>query len=58
MGRKLVDLTGQKFGRLTVVERIENRGHYVWWKCLCDCGNFKDVSSGNLRNGTTKVVAV
>lgn len=54
LGRKLVDLTGQKFGRLTVVERIENRGHYVWWKCLCDCGNFKDVSSGNLRNGTTK----
>lgn len=38
------DLTGQKFGRLTVVERVddlitENGNRFTRWKCNCDCGN-------------------
>lgn len=37
---KLIDLTGQKFGRLSVIERGENysRGA-ARWRCRCDCGN-------------------
>lgn len=38
MGR-FKDLTGQKFGHLTVIKRVENRGKLIAWECLCDCGN-------------------
>jgi hypothetical protein len=53
-------LTGQKFGRLTVVERAEdyivpkNGKHAPKWKCVCDCGNECVVSGGSLKNGYTK----
>ena len=50
---KLIDLTGQKFGRLTVLykdtSRKTNCGSY--WICQCDCGNIKSVRSSSLRNG-------
>lgn len=50
-----IDLTGQRFGRLTVVKRSENNKQgSVRWECLCECGNQKIVGGGNLRNGTTK----
>ena len=58
---KFIDLTGQKFDRLTVVRRAESRikpnGSKVtqWW-CKCDCGNenLVLVSSSNLVNQHTK----
>lgn len=50
---KLKDLTGQKFGYLLVLERVKNRNNRVWWKCLCDCGNLKEVASSRLVNGNT-----
>lgn len=50
---KLIDLTGQKFGRLTVLhkdeERITKSGSY--WICQCECGKIKSVRSSSLRNG-------
>jgi hypothetical protein len=50
-----IDLTGQKYGRLTVVQETdERRDAKVVWKCLCDCGKEKFVSSHNLRSGNTK----
>ena len=51
---KFVDLTGQRFGRLTVIKRVENNGKKVMWLCRCDCGNETTVFSGYLRNGDTK----
>lgn len=51
MSRKLIDLTGQKFGKLTVIERANNIGKETAWKCLCDCGNYSIVQSGALKNG-------
>ena len=36
---KFIDLTGQKFGRLLVLERAENKYGRTAWKCKCDCGN-------------------
>ena len=57
--RNNIDLTGQRFGRLVVLERAEDNitksGKKVkCWKCLCDCGNKKIVRQGGLRNGHTQ----
>lgn len=38
MGNKRKDLTGQIFDKLTVLERIGQRGHNTIWKCRCECG--------------------
>jgi hypothetical protein len=48
------DLTGQRFGRLLVVSRLPNKGKYVIWECLCDCGNMREVITYNLKSGITK----
>lgn len=50
------DLTGQKFGRLTVIKRDEQKTDRVYWLCQCDCGNPNLVSirSSNLTSGDTK----
>lgn len=55
MGRKLIDLTGQRFNRLVVIERdISSSPKHVMWKCKCDCGNEAIVQGINLRTGNTK----
>ena len=51
---KLIDLTGQKFVRLTVVERGKCNKGVVYWKCRCDCGNVKVISSNALLNYNSK----
>lgn len=49
------DLTGRKFGRLTVIERSSsNKKREATWLCVCDCGNSKIVSGNQLRSGHTK----
>lgn len=50
---KLIDLTGQRFGRLTVMYRVEGKTPVVW-HCKCDCGNEKDVRGNNLKSGNVK----
>lgn len=50
----LKDLTGQKFGRLTVIERAENtRCGQARWKCRCQCGKEVIITGELLRNGVT-----
>ena len=51
---KVIDLTGQRFERLTVVERIGSRSGNSLWLCRCDCGNLTKVVSPNLKNGSVK----
>lgn len=53
---KFIDLEGKKFGRLTVVERIENdkTGH-IRWKCNCDCGNKNVIVYGHALKSRTQV---
>lgn len=51
---KLIDLTGKKFNKLLVLERAENIGKKVAWKCLCDCGNETIVEGYSLKTGKTK----
>lgn len=57
--KKVVDLTGQKFGRLTILSRNleyqkKDKYHKVYWNCLCDCGANIVCSSINLKSGNTK----
>lgn len=51
---RLRDLTGQKFGRLTVIKRAESRAEVTRWLCLCECGKETIVGYPNLANGHTK----
>lgn len=53
-GRTAEDLTGQTFGRLTVLGRAENRQGRIYWKCQCSCGNITEASSHNLKLGLKK----
>lgn len=49
------DFTGQKFGRWTVIERVDNNIYkQIVWKCVCECGWFRDVVGGNLKNGKSQ----
>lgn len=52
------DLTGQVFGRLTVLERgpdkdRDNGKNVVMWSCKCSCGNKTLVAGGSLKSGRT-----
>ena len=52
---KLIDITGQRFGKLTVIENVGKiDGRRYHWKCLCDCGNEKILEGSVLRSGNTK----
>lgn len=50
-----IDLTGKRFGRLTVVKlgKIKNKKK-TYWICKCDCGNFSEVYSCKLKTGHTR----
>lgn len=48
-----IDLTGQKFGNLTVIEYLGRKNHSSFWRCKCDCGKVVDCYYGNLKRGTT-----
>lgn len=55
---KFVDLTGERFGRLTVIRRGENyvspKGYVgVNWICECDCGRTTLVRGCNLKSGAS-----
>lgn len=56
MGRPVIDLTGQRFGRLVVIGRadppVDNQGA-ARWHCRCDCGNETDVVGYSLRREDT-----
>ncbi len=51
---KLIDLTGEKFGHLTVLEKARTRNGQPSWTCSCVCGNVVDILGHRLRTGETK----
>lgn len=52
---KVFDLTGMRFGKLIVVERLQEReDRYIAYRCRCDCGNEIVASSKRLRRGTIR----
>lgn len=54
MKKRVQDLTGQVFGRLTVIVLAGRKNYIDLWRCRCACGNEKTVYDGNLRQGFTK----
>lgn len=51
-----LDLTGQKFYRLTVLHESKKRGSrgQIYWDCRCDCGNLTSTRTERLRKGHCK----
>lgn len=50
---KIKDLTGKRFGRLTVIKFAFKRKKHRYWLCRCDCGNEKIVEGFHLTNKDT-----
>lgn len=52
---QLIDLTGQRFGRLVVIKQQGfDKNRQAIWLCQCDCGNTKEILGSNLRKGRSK----
>jgi len=51
---KRIDMTGQKFGRLTVVKFSHTKHEMSYWSCRCECGAEKVTTRSRLLNGETK----
>lgn len=51
---RAIDLTGQRFGRLEVVEKAPNKNGRTAWRCRCDCGAETIAYTKTLRNGLTR----
>jgi hypothetical protein len=54
--QKVLDLTGQKLGRLLILEKTNKRtkSRGVIWKCQCECGNIIEIGSPSLKNKLTQ----
>lgn len=55
----MLDLTGKRYGRLTVIKEVERIRYHSgipdrMWECVCDCGNIFRCNSERLRSGNTK----
>lgn len=54
-GRKLIDITGNKYGKLTVIELDgKHEDGFYYWKCQCDCGKKIIVRGNNLKSGDSQ----
>lgn len=52
---KFIDLTGERFNRLIVIERAENTKHgSAQWLCKCNCGNICKVTANGLKSGNNQ----
>lgn len=49
-----LDLTGEVYGRLTVVREVEKIGTHRMWLCLCTCNNVLVTRQARLRSGETR----
>ena len=50
----MLNLVGERYGRLTVVELDGVRNRKSYWKCICDCGLTVIATGNNLRSGNTQ----
>lgn len=51
--KKLNIIIGEKYSRLTVLSpNGKDKNGVILYKCLCDCGNIKDITGSNLKRGT------
>jgi len=47
----MIDLTGRKFGKLTVIKKAKKRGPKLYWLCKCECGVEKEIRGSSLKAG-------
>lgn len=52
--KRIVDLTGKRFGKLLVVGLAGKGKSGITWDCICDCGKRRPVTGQGLRSGDTK----
>lgn len=50
----LKDISGNKYGKLTVIRLVGMKGKVSQWLCQCECGNQKVVGKGSLTSGNTQ----
>ena len=48
------NITGEIFGRLTVIERAPAKQRRTMWKCRCACGNTCTIDAAHLKSGWTR----
>lgn len=53
-GKKLLDITGGRFGKLVAMNRSYIKNNHAFWLCKCDCGNKHIVEISHLRSGDTR----
>jgi hypothetical protein len=57
---KIIDLTGKKYNRLTVIRKVDapkhikNKRKQSYWLCKCDCGKEKEIAYCNIVSGNIK----
>ena len=51
---RLIDLTGQRFGMLTVLCRSKQHHPCVYWTCRCDCGRIIEAAARRLKEPMEK----
>jgi hypothetical protein len=54
VGRHALSLTGKRFGKLEVIERVPSPERASHWLCLCECGAKKQVRGSALTSGLQK----
>lgn len=55
MGHKAINIIGEKYGKLVVLEKVGmNKNHQSLYLCQCECGNTTIVTKSNLRSGSVK----
>ena len=54
MGRRAIDISGQRFNHWQVLHAAGYQGHHRTWLCMCDCGDEHVVCGKNLRSGGSK----
>ena len=55
MPKKAEDLSGQRFGKLTVIKKVgKDKGGHAIYECVCDCGNTTIANVRRLKNGQKK----
>lgn len=54
--RRAIDLTSNRFGRLSVISQTRERDRHgkVLWNCLCDCGKQKIATTSALTKGSVR----
>lgn len=52
--KKEKDITGQRFGNLVAIKKVEKKKNRTFWLFKCDCGNEKEINKSSVLSGRSK----